>query len=180
VSSTRWTDDASAQRHYPKAVTLVQLLTSSSPPANPFVYFRVPIVDARLRVKIALYFTVGGGTPFETDYTGFANLWLYEADDDPDLIGSGRTFALMNVEGTEAAPTAVPSASPLLGYSREFQTAADYIEGKFKILSNIALGAWILRCRYQPAPGQRFTPDEWQQITPLAQPSLFNTPKLVI
>ncbi|HZC31234.1 MAG TPA: hypothetical protein VE261_06910 [Gaiellaceae bacterium] len=178
--STRWGDDAATQRHYPRTVQLAQLLTSSNPPAANYTYFRVPVIDARLRVKISLMFVVGGGTPFETDYTGFADLWLYEADDLPDEQGSGRSFGLMNVEGTKAAPTAVPSAAPLLGYSRELQSAADYIEGRFRILTNLALGAWILATRYQPAPGQRFTVDEWQQITALANPTIFNTPKLVI
>jgi hypothetical protein len=177
--STRWGNDAATQRHYPKAVTLVQVTTSSAVPALNYVYFRVPIVDARLRVKVSLLWIMAPGSAFETNITGFADLWLCESDEDPDLMGSGRTFPLVNIEGTEAAPTAVPSASPLLGYSREFESAADYIEGKFRILTNVTIGAWVLRTRYQPAPGQRFTPDEWQQITPLAQPTLFNTPKLV-
>ncbi len=179
--STRWTDDASAQRHYPKAVILAQIKSAGAPPAGTLpVYFRVPIVDARLRVKISLMFLDTSDAAFNPDISGFATLWLAEADEDPDLIGNGRTFPLMNVEGTQASPTPVPAAPPLMGYSREIQSAADYIEGKFTLVNagTIALGTWFLRTRYQPAPGQRFTPEEWQQITPLAQPALFNNPKI--
>lgn len=179
--STRWTDDASAQRHYPKAVVLATIANAGAPPAGTLpAYFRVPIIDARLRVKISLMFIDTSDASFNPDITGFANLWLCESDEDPDLMGSGRTYPLVNIEGTQAAPTAVPAAPPLMGYSREFQSAADYIEGKFTIVAagTIALGSWILRTRYQPAPGQRFTPDEWQKITALAQPARFNNPKI--
>lgn len=179
--STRWTDDASAQRHYPKAVALANIKSAGAPPAGTLpVYFRVPTIDARLRVKISVFFVDTSDTAFNPDISGFASLWLCESDDDPDLLGGGRTFPLANVEGTQAAPTTIPAAAPLMGYSREFQTAADYIEGKFTLINvgTVALGTWYLRVRYQPAPGQRFTPDEWEKITPLAQPARFNNPMI--
>jgi hypothetical protein len=179
--STRWTDDASAQRHYPKAVILATIASAGAPPAGTLpVYFRAPVVDARIRLKITLFFVDTSDASFNPDISGFAKLWLCEADEDPDHMGGGRTFPVTNIEGTQALPTSIPAAPPLMGYSREFQSAADYIEGKFTLVNagTIASGSWVLRTRYQPAPGQRFTPEEWQQITPLAQPVLFNNPKI--
>lgn len=176
MSRNRWTTDATSQIHYPKTVNLAQIASAGAPPAGTLpVYFRVPIVDARLRVKISVIF-VAATQLFEQDITGYATLWIYESDDVSDNQGGGRTSPLTNLDSsTEAAPLAVPATPPLLGYSREFQSAADYIEGKFTLVNvgTIALGSWILVTRYQPAPGQRFTPDEWEKITPLAQPELF-------
>jgi hypothetical protein len=162
------------RKHAPPFTTLVTIGSSSA--AAGSVYFRVPIPDSRLRVKVDVLFVMAAGSAFEVDITGFSTLWLYESEEDTSGL-SGRTVQCTNIEGTEASPTAVPAASPLMGYSREFVTAADYIEGKFTILSNITLGTWYLKTRYQP-DAVRFTDDEWDEIVRLCQPAIF-TPALV-
>ena len=167
----RWTDDASAQRHYPQPSKLVAITGSSAVGTDNARYFIVPIVDARLRVKISVGFLMAPGSAAEVNLTGFANLWLAEADDDPIGETGGRILPLVNLAGSsEASPLAIPPASPLFGYSREFESAADYIQGKFTLLANITLGSWWLWTRYQPSPGQRFCPEEWNQIITQATP----------
>lgn len=135
--------------------------------------FRVLIPDSRLRVKISIVFAFKGGQQPSIDAvdlsTGAATLWLYEAEDD-DSGTTGSTYPCTNIEGTEAAPTVVPQAIGLSGYSREFITAGDNIEGRFVTAFNGFTGNWMLQLRYQPDNGQRFTDDEWREICNLAKP----------
>ena len=166
-----WNDNAASQRYKPPINTLVTILDGAAVPSNNSVTFVVPIVDSRLRVKISVLFAMAAGSTLEVNLTGFANLWLAECEEDESGV-TGRLLPAVNIEGTEAAPTAVPSASPLYGYSREFVSAADYIQGKFTILSNVTLGTWYLKTRYQPDVGQRFSPAEWEEIRSLSNPRL--------
>jgi hypothetical protein len=133
--------------------------------------FRVPIPDSRLRVKISVIFVFKAGTqPVNPDLSsGGATLWLAETEDD-DSGMSGTTIASTNIEGTEAAPTVIPQAVGLAGYSREFITAADNIEGRFSTSYNGFVGNWILQLRYQPDNGQHFTNEEWREICGQAKP----------
>lgn len=174
----RYGQNSALQKIETQPISLVTIQGSSGVPANPFVYFRIPIPDSRLRVKLSVLFIPLAGAAAEFDATGFANLWLYEAEDDTSGM-SGRTIQTGNIEGTEAAPTAVPSTAPLLGYSREFVTAADAIEGKFTLLANITLGTWILKSRYQP-DAVRFTDAEWEQIATGCQPHTIKTAPFTI
>lgn len=169
-----WNDTAAIQRFEPPIVTLASLFGGGSPPANNSIYFVVPIIDSRLRVKISVLFAANVGGSLEPNLTGFANLWLAECEDDTSGV-LGRLLPAVNIEGTEAAPTSVPAAAPLFGYSREFVSAADWIQGKFTILASTSLGSWYLKTRFQPDSGQRFTPAEWNEITTLARPRL-NSP----
>lgn len=168
-----WNDNAANQRWEPPIITMVTVADGASVPTNNVTYFKVPVVDSRLRVKISVLFVMAAGSALEVNLTGFANLWLAEFEDDTGGAW-GRGIGAVNIEGTEAAPTAVPSASPLAGYSREFVSAADFIQGKFTVLSNITLGTWYLKTRYQPDSGQRFTPEEWEEIKALCRPNLMS------
>lgn len=164
-------NDSACQKWIPGSQRLISFITSAPGPGT--VYFRVPVPDSRLRVKISVLFIPPAGDAFEFDITGGTTLWLYEADDDLSGV-SGRTIPCTNIEGTEAAPTAIPATSPLLGYSREFSTAADAIEGKL-VASNVTLGTWILQCRYQPQ-AVRFTDAEWREIKSGCNPQLTSQP----
>jgi hypothetical protein len=170
----RYGQNSALQNHKPNPTQLVTIATSSAVPANASVYFHVPTPDSRLRVRISVLFIPPAGAANEFDATGFATLWLYEADEDTSGV-SGRFIPTTNIEGTEAAPTAVPEASPLLGYSREFVSISDAIEGKFTIASNVTLGTWILQTRYQP-DSVRFTNEEWDELVRQCQPTLKTAP----
>jgi hypothetical protein len=165
-------------RFSPLVVTKV--IPEGTPTAS--IKFRVPIPDSRLRVKISLLFVFKAGTMPEAPSSvslaaGAATLWLYEADQE-DAGATGNTIPCTNVEGSSAVPTPIPTpgtgstAVGLAGYSREFITAGDYIEGVFSTGYNGFLGTWVLQLRYQPDTGQRFNDIEWAQIKGLSKPEV--------
>lgn len=170
----RYGANSALQKHTPQPTTLVTILDNAAVPSNASVYFRVPTPDSRLRVKVSVLFIPPAGDLNEFDITGFANLWIAELETDMSGV-SGRELPCTNIEGTEALPTAVPASSPLLGYSREFVSAADMIQGKFTILSNMTLGSWVLQTRYQP-DSVRFTDEEWDELVRQCQPTLTSSP----
>jgi hypothetical protein len=154
------------QRWIPKPIVLARVAglgTGNVVTSN----FQVPMPDSRLRVKISLLFiraVAGGVTPAAT-------LWLFENDDDASggNGADGEQIALGNIEGTFSAPTAIPAAVGLNGYSREFFTAADYIGGQLRVIDTPAVaGAWVLQARYQP---QIVLGDaEWQIVVSQCSP----------
>lgn len=157
------------QKWRPPYRSLVTANVESEAPDTAVVPFRVLVPDSRLRVKISLLFSFQAGQRPEDTSTidlssGGATLWLYESDDD-DSGMTGDAYGCTNIEGTAAAPTAIPRAVGLSGYSREFITAGDNIEGIFTTGFNGFLGNWNLQLRYQPDNGQRFTDEEWRYIT---------------
>lgn len=138
------------------------------------VAFRVPCPDPRLRTKITVAFAPVVGSS-ATALAATATLWLAEGEWDRSGA-SGRILRCTNVEGTQAAPTAIATAG-LLGYSRELITAADTIEGVLTatVGSFDVLGSWMLQCRYSPQ-SVRFTDKEWDEITRQCNPSLTSRP----
>jgi len=133
---------------------------------------RVPTPDSRCRVKISLIYVPGDGD-LPTDVTGAATVWIAGCDYDQRGVGGGggRTLPVTNVEGTKAAPTAIPKAVGLVGYSREFVTAADCLEVSVAITSitGIGSGAWMLQTRIQP-DAVTLEWKEWEQIRALFNP----------
>lgn len=171
-----WNDNAAQQRHIPPIVPLVTVLDGAAVPTNGNpVTFQVPIIDSRLRVKISVVPIMAAGSTLTVDLTTFASLWLAEFENDESGVW-GRLIPCVDIEGTSAAPTAVPANAGVQGYSREFVSAADFIQGQFKILNNITLCTWYLKTRYQPDVGQRFTPEEWREIVGLANPRIVGAP----
>jgi hypothetical protein len=166
--------DSARHKYVPPVRSLITFSALGSGSAS--VKFRVPIPDSRLRVKISvLFIPVAGNAP--TSGVG-GTLWLYEADDDQSGV-SGMSIGCTNIEGTQASPTAIPAASPLLGYSREFVSAGDAIEGVLAATSGGAMiGTWVLQVRYQP-DAVRFTDEEWIEIRNLCNPTLI-TPRVVV
>ncbi len=131
------------------------------------VFFKIPIPDSRMRVKVSIPFI----RPTGTAATGIsATLWLYEADEDLSGV-QGDLLPLANIEGTSAAPLSIPIDTGLLGYSREFISAADYIIGRIVTAGQPSTpGSWMLQTRYQPQ-AVRFTDAEWNSIASGCNPS---------
>ena len=154
---SRGSQNPNWQRWIPRPLVLAQIIAGSTG-AKKTSIFRVPFPDSRLRVKISLLFK---RTNTSTSLPG-ANLWLAEADID-DSGMQGDTVPLTNIEGTFAIPTVIPAAVGLLGYSREFVSAADYIEGQLQVTGDGTLGYWVLQARYQPQ-SVSFSPEEWGLI----------------
>ncbi len=155
------------QRYIPKAVLLAVVQNGADANAHD-IFFNVPTPDSRLRVKVSLLWednTPGGSVPAAT-------LWLNAADDLIDGVSTlnGSIIPITNLEGTSAAPTAIPADNGLGGYSREFYTSADYINGRLTIRNNGALGWWRLQTRYQPN-GVTLSPEEWDIITAQCTPN---------
>lgn len=175
----RWGENSAVQKHRPEPVVLFTISGSGAVPANPDVYFYVPIPDSRLRVKVSLLFVAPAGDTDPLDITTGANLWLFESEEERSGV-TGRSLPCTNLAGsTAAAPLAIPAAAPLLGYSREFVSAADAIEGRIRMLANITTGSWILQTRYQPQ-SVRFTDEEWNEIVGQCQPQLKSAPFTVL
>ncbi len=151
--------------------TLLTFRTGSGVPRA--VVFQVPIPDSRLRVKISVLFVPPSGIA-ASGLTG--SIWIAEADRDESGV-SGDLIPLTNVEGTQAAPTAIPSAAGLQGYSREFVSAADFLEATCSFTSGgpSAGGSWVLQCRYQPQ-SVRFTNEEWEEIANQCNPGVSSGP----
>lgn len=132
--------------------------------------FRVPIPDSRLRVKVSCMFVYAANATRLAVTGQGATLWLRESEID-DSGTSGDLVPCTDLAGsTQAAPIAIPQSAGLAGFSREFISAADYIEGTLAVATSVAsAGYWVLQCRYQPN-AVRFTPEEWDSITRGANP----------
>lgn len=144
------------QRWIPRAVVLAQVKTGGTGSPKP-VNFVVPFPDSRLRVKITLLFSQNVPGLVEPA----ATLWLHESD--TDNVGNLSLVPCTNIEGTQAAPTSIPADSGLQGYSREFVSAADYVEGVLNVFPNGSVGYWVLQTRYQPQ-SVSFSREEWEMI----------------
>lgn len=168
-------NDSARHKYVPPVRSLI---TFGSGAGSATVKFRVPVPDSRLRVKISVLFVPDAGNAASSGVALSSSIWLYEAEDDQSGV-SGMSLGATNIEGTQAAPTAIPAADPLLGYSREFVSAADAIEG---VLASTAggpmIGTWVLQVRYQPN-AVRFTNEEWTEIRNQCSPTLI-TPRVVV
>jgi hypothetical protein len=152
-----------------KVQTFDRLLTSNTVESVGLIStFKVPVPDSRLRTKISLFWNL---PPAQALGSLASTLWLYEAD--LDLSGNGGDLVpLTDLVGTQAAPLTIPQNVDLLGYSREFITAADYICGVLTMtVPPEGQSSWVLQCRYQPQ-SVRFTDDEWQEIAAACNPSV--------
>ena len=152
------TNDSILRRFTARPQSLVTFSSGYSGPATK--YFKVPIGDARLRCKIATLFVPDAGGLVDAGFTGTSTLWLAEADKDRSGL-SGNLIPATNIEGTSGAPTTIPATAGLGGYSREFVTAADYIQGRLVSTGGgPMLGTWVLQVDYSP-DAVRFTDEEW-------------------
>ena len=145
-----------------RPVTLAQFSGIGSAKTGP-VTFRVNMPDSRVRVKLSLVFVPSSGAPGALAGKGIA-LWLSEIEYDRQT--SGLTIPSVNIEGTSAAPTLIFNDNALSGYSREFVTAADGVQGVVTIPAQLGdgkAGLLQLQGRMQPE-AQRLTDEEWLAI----------------
>jgi len=125
---------------------------------------RVRNPDSRIRLKLTIYFAPSiPQNPATVDITGNATLWIYAADQ-ARLGGHSGDVPITDLDGsTRAAPISVPASSGLLGYSREFVTAGDYVKAWLAVQSNLVVGDWNVQIQAQP-DGQRLPDDEWNDV----------------
>lgn len=159
---SRGSQNPNWQRWIPKEVPLAQVIGASGKSKD--IFFNVPMPDSRMRVKISVLFKFSGAPSAGPA----ATLWLAETDLD-ESGAQGDLVPLTNIEGTSAAPTAIPADTGLLGYSREFISAADNIQGRLTIPANGATGYWVLQTRYQPF-SVSFSSEEWGLIIAQCNP----------
>jgi hypothetical protein len=146
----------------PNPIILANAFGNSEQNYTTHVRMRVP--DSRVRVKLSvLFYPTAGDRP--ADLTEIGTIWVCASEEDKKGIsGSGRIVPVTDLEGTSAAPTAFPKTSGLYGYSREFVTAADWIEADIHLVSNAdVIGTWVLQARIQP-DAVTFSWGEWDQI----------------
>lgn len=168
--------ESALHKYIPQPLALITFGGSTSP-AGITCQFRVPVPDSRLRVKVSVLFVPQAGRARNVGALGTSTLWLAETDD--DLSGlSGIAVPSTDIEGTAAAPTTIPASPGLGGYSREFVSAADAIEGLLtSTFASGMVGTWMLQTRYQPN-AVRFTYEEWDRIKAGCNPQLI-TPAVV-
>lgn len=120
--------------------------------------------DSRIRMKVTIYFApTGPWNPQTIDITGFSTLWIYAADQQR-LGGSSTDIPITDLDGsTRDAPIDIPVSAGLVGYSREFVTAGDFIKAWLAVESNGVIGDWNVQIQAQP-DGQRLPDDEWQDV----------------
>ena len=143
------------------------------------IRFRLETPDSRVRTKVSILFVPAAGTSAVTfaQSTG-AQLWLYETEADQTGT-SGLDVPCVDIEGTFAAPTAIPKSSGLAGYSREFVTIGDGVEGQLSFpideSSGGPKGTVALQTRFQP-DGQRLPFDEWDEVRRQCSINLIGSP----
>lgn len=156
------------------------LVTFEADAGTADVRFRVPGVDPRLRIKISVLFVPPGGSAPNTGGAGVGTtLWICEAEKDRSGQ-SGITIPATDIVGTSAAPLAIPVDTGLGGYSREFITAADYLEGTLHAVSAAGMGGgqWVLQVDYSP-DAVRFTDAEWEALRAKMSPRVLGGSVLV-
>lgn len=128
---------------------------------------RLPVPDSRCRVKLSVIFWPASGAAVPAALKQSGSIWVAGYDEDQGgLSGSGgQTAPVQDVEGTSDVPTAFPVSAKLQGYSREFVTAADWLEAVITLHgATTVVGAWTLQTRIQPDAGALFGWQEWDQI----------------
>ncbi len=138
------------------------------------VQFRVKVPDSRLRVKLSLVPATppAGSATFTLSGKGLT-LWLRDTE---FAQQTGTYFPVTDLWGTAAVPgpipgrinpaTGLPIADPgLNGFSKEFVTAGDAIEGtvNYPVVVNNGKGQLLLQATYTPE-AIRFPREEWLEI----------------
>lgn len=122
--------------------------------------FLVMTPDSRLRTKVTILFS-GNGIVWPA---ALGTLSLIEMEQDY-AGGSGTLIQSVAVDPPAPGGTiALPLAPTLLGYSREFVTAGDAIQGNLVVGPGIGNGGKVVvQARWQP-DGQRLPADEWDEL----------------
>jgi hypothetical protein len=138
------------------------LLDISGTTEEPFTVdnFKVMTPDSRLRTKVTILFVGPGAFTLPSP---FATLALIELEQD---IGgpSGQLQPSVAIDPPAPGGTInLPLAPGLVGYSREFVTAGDAIQGTLVVAAGVGPIQVVISARWQP-DGQRLPADEWDEV----------------
>jgi hypothetical protein len=152
----------------PRQIHLLQPITpvyfTGGEGATGTVDFRVDVPDSRLRVRIDVIGVPAPGGRVDFLSTKVVSLWLRAVSDSQQ---DGWAVNVTNLFATQAAPLTIPQDAGLGGYSREFVTAADAIQGTLTIADgDNNPGKLIVQARYQPDAGADF--ENWEEWTRFA------------
>jgi hypothetical protein len=154
ASAARW--------YYSPSRLLATFVTASGTGSRKFIVTNPP-VTTRLKVSI-MFVPKPPQLPVPAGLGFNGTLWLYEAEDQ-DAGVSGQTIPCTDIEGTAAAPSNLFASAGLYGYSREFVTAADYVEGIVALTGGGGgVGDFLVTARWQPN-ASAVSADEWNQLT---------------
>lgn len=159
------------QRIYaPPARQLITMTTAQNGIFSVVVPFRVSVPDARLKTKVSFLCSPSPArsVPYDITFAASINplLWLCAADSGEE----GQVLPVTNLVGTKAAPQAIPEDVNLMGFSVEYETAADWLFGEFTVnftgggSVSITNSRWSLGVRWQPTSGALFCESEWKRI----------------
>jgi hypothetical protein len=155
--------------HVPKPIILA---TNQGGGEDSFTaVVKLPVPSSQARVKLSVIFYPSSGAL--GDIHGIGTIWVAACEEDnAGIAGSGgRLVPVTDVEGTSTAPTSFPQTNGLGGYSREFVTAADWLQATVFLQSLSAPGVWVLQTSIQP-DAVNFDWDSWEQIRRLFVPQL--------
>lgn len=112
--------------------------------------FKMRVPSSQVRVKLSLLFA---SRTDPGNISKLGTIWIAgcEEDEAGGGNGAGNLIPVTDVEGTSAAPTEFPQSAGLLGYSREFVTAADWVQAVVTIPTiGVTAGAWMIQASIQP------------------------------
>ncbi len=135
-------------------------------------HVRLPVPSSQTRIKLSIVFfpTQGEAIP-DMNGVGTIHVTANEEDQGGSAGSGGRSVPVTDVEGTAGTPTSFPASTGLCGYSREFVTAADWLEADITINDNGATGVWMLLTSIQP-DAVTFEWGAWDQIRRAFQPQI--------
>lgn len=158
-------EDGPLQFEVPRRIEVVRFNGAGG--AGGTVYFRMLTPDARLLQKLTLLAVSTGSASGATVLAGRGLLlWLYTAE--KDQIRGKQYIPVTDLAGsTSAAPINLPANAALGGFSREFVTSADAIEGRITVPTQVdpgTAGSLYLQARYQPAAFRLMPWAEWDNV----------------
>ncbi len=159
------------QIHIPKPIILAS--NSGGGEGSFTATLKLPVPSSQTREKLSVIFYPTSGAL--GDISGRGTIWVSAAEEDTGGISGsgGRLIPVTDVEGTSTAPTSFPATNGLGGYSREFVTAADWLQAVITLTSigGGVAGYWVLQTSIQP-DAVTFDWNSWDAIRRLFVPQL--------
>jgi hypothetical protein len=151
----------------PRRIIIASFLSSEGSDAGT-AKFRVKAGDPRLRVRISIHAVpkFRRATP-QSVFTG-RNLKLWAAGMVEDSVKGGIVpVSNMTPGATAAAPEDLPNDAGLAGWSREFSSIADAIDGLITIPDqdpDLVPGTLVVQAKFMPQVFHVVPWDEWQEV----------------
>ncbi len=155
------------QLEVPRRLEVVRFLGGAGIAGTRTVRVRMQTPDARLIQKLTLVGVASGNDSGASVLAGRGLLlWLYAVE--LDETRGRRWIPVTDLAGsTNAAPIALPANAALGGFSREFVTTADGIEGQITIPAQAPggiQGSLFVQARFQPAAFRLMPWEEWDEV----------------